>query len=108
MALLKKKKDDAKKEEKKDKKVSSLMKPRITEKATMLAGANVYAFDLAPGMNKLAVAAEVKKVHGVTPVDVRVVTVPSKRVFVRGKWGVKQGGRKAYVQLKKGDTIEFV
>jgi ribosomal protein L23 len=40
---------------------------------------------------------------------VRVAAVPSKAVFTRGtnRWGRTAGGKKAYVYLKKGETIEL-
>jgi ribosomal protein L23 len=37
-----------------------------------------------------------------------MVNIPKKNVFVRGKWGTKGGGKKAYVYLKKGDKIESI
>lgn len=106
MALLKSKKNTEKKEE--VKKAPSLLKPRITEKTNRLSGSSVYVFTLSnPLLNKVAVAAEIKKEYKVTPEKIRIVAIPAKRVFVRGKWGKKQGGKKAYVYLKKGETIEF-
>jgi len=50
----------------------------------------------------------VAEVYKVTPVRVSVTSVPSKKVFVRGKKGVKSGGKKAYVYLAKKDKIEIV
>jgi len=44
----------------------------------------------------------------VKPEKVRVAAIPAKKVFVRGKKGVKSGGKKAYVYLKKGDKIELI
>jgi large subunit ribosomal protein L23 len=87
---------------------SIIKRPRITEKASMKAERNVYAFDVASTATKKTIAMATKELYNVTPVKVRVVTIPSKQVFVRGKWGVKGGGKKAYVYLKKGETIEFV
>jgi len=49
----------------------------------------------------------VRELYKVTPRMVRVVTIPAKlkRNARTGKPGVKHGGKKAYVFLKKGDTI---
>ena len=86
-----------------------LRNPRITEKATDVAGHNVYTFDVAPFANKTTIKAAIKDVYRVTPVAVRIVTVPTKRyVSRRGIRSASGGGKKAYVQLKKGDTIELV
>lgn len=86
-----------------------LLRPRITEKAALAADKNgVYVFEVAKDANKNSIKASVKAVYGVTPRMVRVATIPSKAVFFRGKRGVKTGGKKAYVYLKKGDKIELM
>ena len=84
-----------------------LRNPRITEKATMHAEASAYIFDVAPSATKRDIASAVFAAYKVSPRMVRVVTVPSKnkRSMKTGKRGVKQGGKKAYVYLKKGETI---
>lgn len=119
MALVKAKQNKISKTEKKEKsekalsshesKIESVIKrPRVTEKATFSASKNVYVFDISLQANKAQVAKAVAHVYSVTPRKVRIVRVPSKQVFVRGAWGIKKGGRKAYVYLKEGDKIEIV
>jgi ribosomal protein L23 len=61
-----------------------------------------------PKATKASIAASVKAVYKVTPLKVRVANIPDKQVFIRGKRGVKRGGKKAYVYLKKGDKIEII
>jgi ribosomal protein L23 len=80
---------------------------RITEKATMRQGDSVYTFDVEDKATKRDVARAMKTYYGVTPRKVAVVKVPSKtkRNMRTGRTGVKSGGKKAYVYLKKGDTI---
>ena len=80
---------------------------RITEKATMQQGSNVYAFDIAESATKREVMLAVKALYGVQPRKVAVVRVPSKEIrsMRTGKNGVKRGGKKAYVFLKSGETI---
>jgi large subunit ribosomal protein L23 len=90
----------------KSKHANTLLRPRITEKANLLAGENVHAFEVAPGATKQEVAEAVRAFYKVTPVKVRIVKNPAKEVFVRGKKGVKAGVKKAYVYLKEGDKIE--
>jgi large subunit ribosomal protein L23 len=82
---------------------------RITEKATMHSEQSVYVFDVAENANKHEIAAAVKKLYQVTPRMVRVAAVPSKlkRSARTGKTGVKKGGKKAYIYLKKGETINI-
>lgn len=86
-----------------------LRRPRITEKATTISAHNIYTFDVAVSANKKTVMGAVKDVYNVTPEKVRIVTVPAKRVVSRrGVRGKTSRGKKAYVYLKKGDTIELV
>lgn len=86
-----------------------LRNPRITEKVTNMSSSNVYTFDVAPFANKTSIKAAVKDVYRVTPVAVRIVAIPTKRFTSRrGASSTSGGGKKAYVQLRKGDTIELV
>jgi large subunit ribosomal protein L23 len=84
-----------------------LKTPRITEKATMHAGAGVYVFDVADRATKRSIAEAVSSVYNVRPRMVRIVTIPTKmrRNMRTGKSGTSRGGKKAYVYLKKGDII---
>ncbi len=85
-----------------------LRNPRITEKAAHVSDNRVYTFDVYEGASKIEIAKAVTSVYGVTPVRVNVSAVPKKYVLRRNRLGVKGGGRKAYVYLKKGDKIEFI
>ena len=90
---------------------SVLISPRITEKAAVGADSvGVYAFNVGMSANKKEIAAAVKELFKVTPVSIRVVAVPSKAVASRRSRVIGHTARakKAYVTLKKGDTIEFV
>jgi large subunit ribosomal protein L23 len=84
-----------------------LQNPRITEKATMHSAESVYTFDVSESATKRDIMAAVRRMYSVTPRMVRVLSIPRKEVRnVRtGKRGVKGGGKKAYVYLKKGETI---
>ncbi len=124
MALFSKQKDTEKKEqneavEKKETKASQgasfkpqapsvLVSPRITEKAAIKAERHAYVFNVASTATKSEIAKEVKARYKVTPVKVRTIQVPSKKTFRRGRRGVKGGGKKAYVYLKKGETIDIL
>lgn len=85
---------------------NTLVRPRVTEKASFLLEKNVYTFEVNGDANKNAVALAIHAYYNVSPEKVRVVRNPSKKVFIRGKWGMKPGVKKAYVYLKKGDKIE--
>ncbi len=94
------------------KKLSSqiLLAPRITEKGAYLSAVGVYVFNIARDANKIQVAAAIKETFGVTARKVTVVNVPRKQTQTRGtnRKGMTRAGKKAYVFLKKGDTIELV
>lgn len=87
-----------------------LRAPRITEKATLATDRGAYVFDVDPHATKTDIKKAVQAVYKVTPIKVNVVSVPAKKVESRFRKirGVKAGGRKAYVYLKQGDTIELM
>ena len=84
-----------------------LVRPRITEKAMLGTDAHVYVFEVARGASKRQIKQAVQKYYNVTPVKVNVVTMPKKHIrnARTGIRGVKGGGRKAYVYLKRGESI---
>ena len=82
--------------------------PRVTEKASFAAEQNVYTFDIGDSANKTEIKKAIFILYKVHPVKVNVLSVSRKTVMSKGKEGVKGGGRKALVYLKKGDKIEFV
>ena len=87
-----------------------LKAPRITEKGAYLSAAGAYVFNVATSANKTEIMAAIKKVYNVTPRKVNVVTVPRKEVQTRStnRKGKTGGGKKAYVFLKKGETIDII
>ena len=88
--------------------MNTLKKPRITEKAALLAETkNTYVFEIGKDVTKPQVAKAVKTLYKVEPIKVNIVKLPAKKVFSRGKRGTTAAVRKAYVVLKKGDKIEL-
>ena len=87
-----------------------LSQPRITEKATNGIENGVYVFDVAVNSNKKQIKEAIKRIYNVTPLKVNVTTIRRKTVRNprTGIRGVKSGGKKAYVYLKKGDTISIM
>ena len=85
-----------------------LVRPRVTEKASMLAGVSVYCFEITKDATKKQVSDAVKSIYGKTPVYVNIVRNPSKKVFRRGKFGRTGEIKKAYVALAKGEKIEVL
>ncbi len=90
--------------------VNVLRNPRITEKATMHSDAGVYTFDVADSATKRDILKAVRALYSVSPRKVAIVAIPKKwkRNMRTGKRGQQGGGKKAYVYLKKGETITIV
>lgn len=84
-----------------------IIRPHITEKASLQSTANAYTFVVTDDASKLELIKEIKNEYKVTPVKVNITNLPSKNVFVRGKRGVVSGFKKAVVFLKKGDSIKL-
>ena len=82
--------------------------PRVTEKASFGVERNVYTFDISSSANKTEIKKAIFALYKVKPIRINVLPVPKKNIMSKGKAGVKGGGRKALVYLKKEDKIEFV
>lgn len=87
-----------------------IISPRITEKGANLSEQGIYVFNVGTDANKIEILAAIKALYKVTPRKVTVVTIPRKSVLTRGtnRHGKTAGAKKAYVYLKKGETIEII
>jgi len=86
-----------------------LRRPHLSEKALIGTENGCYVFEVSPEATKLEVAAAIEKMYKVKPRQVRMAHLPAKKVSLRTRRGVGTRARrhKAYVYLKKGDTIQF-
>lgn len=86
-----------------------LKRPWLSEKALIGTEAGCYVFEVPGDATKFDVAAAIEKYYKVTPVKIRIANLPAKTVSLRTRRGVGTRARrhKAYVYLKKGDTIQF-
>lgn len=86
-----------------------LKRPWFSEKALISSENGVYVFEVAPSATKIDVANAIIAAYKVTPMKVRMVNLPAKKVSLRTRRGVGTRARrhKAYVYLKEGDTITF-
>jgi len=82
--------------------------PRITEKAAMISANNVYSFLVDPKSNKKEVLTAFETLFGKKPTKVNIVKYSPKTEVKRGVYVKKSGYKKAYIYLKKGDTINFM
>ncbi len=89
---------------------SIIVGPRITEKSVAHNDQNVYTFNVKRDANKYAIRDAIKSLYNVTPVKINTVTKKAAKRMVgsRGRTKHVSGMKKAYVYLKKGDTINLV
>ncbi len=85
-----------------------LVSPRITEKGSDASANGAYIFNVDPRSNKSDISKAIIEVYGVKPVKINTLTIKRKSVVIRGKKGMRAGGKKAVVYLKNGDKIEFI
>ena len=93
-----------------DGRIANVLKaPWFSEKALIGTENGVYVFEVPPAVTKHDVMNAVEKTYKVSPVKVNIVNLPAKKKALRTRRGVGTRARrhKAYVYLKKGDTIAF-
>ena len=85
-----------------------LRKPIITEKATwMKENSNKYVFEVDKQCNKIEIRRAIEEEFNVSVVNIRTYSTHGK-VRTRGRFsGRRPDWKRAIIQLKEGDTIEF-
>jgi large subunit ribosomal protein L23 len=84
-----------------------LLSPKVSEKAATLASKNVFVFNVPVTAEKIAIANAVEKLYGVTVVDIRTARGIGKPVYRGSKKGRRNQWKKAFVSVKKGQTIDL-
>jgi large subunit ribosomal protein L23 len=84
-----------------------ILKPHVAEKATNLKEKGMYVFKVAEKANKTMIKRAIKETYGVAPRKINIVHIPSKKIFLRRREGIKPGFKKAVIFLKKGEKIEI-
>ena len=92
--------------------MSILIKPIITEKATMQSELlNAYAFEVNTKANKVEIKKAVEAAYGVSVEKVRTINVRPDRSTKFTKTGIQHGKtnavKKAIVQLAEGEIIDL-
>lgn len=86
-----------------------LISPRVTEKGTItVSDSNAYIFNVYPKANKSQISKAFEDKYKIKPIKVAVVNIPAKKVMAKGKRGRTNHTKKAYVYLKKGETISII
>ncbi|SIS66107.1 50S ribosomal protein L23 [Phaeovulum vinaykumarii] len=83
-----------------------IVKPVITEKATMASEAGAVVFQVARDATKPAIKEAVEALFNVKVKAVNTVLTKGKTKRFRGRPGVRSDVKKAYVTLEDGNTID--
>lgn len=83
-----------------------IVKPLVTEKATVLNTLNQYVFAVAKEANKIEVAKAIESIYGVKPVAVNMLRVSGKNVRFGRTKGKRKDWKKAVVTLPAGKSIK--
>jgi large subunit ribosomal protein L23 len=83
-----------------------IVKPIITEKATMASEAGAVVFQVMKSATKPQIKEAVEAVFGVKVKAVNTAITKGKKKKFRGQPGVRNDVKKAYVTLEEGNTID--
>lgn len=82
-----------------------IIKPIVTEKATLLLELNKYVFDVHTKATKPDIKAAIESLFDVTVIKVNTLNPPRKKRRVGRFMGYKSHYKRAIVTLAEGDTI---
>ncbi len=83
-----------------------IVKPIITEKATMASENDVVVFEVAPNAKKPEIKEAVEALFNVQVVAVNTTITKGKVKRFRGRLGKRNDVKKAYVRLAEGQAID--
>ena len=83
-----------------------IRRPIITEKATMASENNAVVFEVAKSASKPEIKGAVEAVFGVKVKAVNTTITKGKVKRFKGRPGVRNDVKKAYVTLEDGNTID--
>lgn len=82
-----------------------LLRPLVSEKATIAHAENKYIFEVDTRANKIEVKKAIEEVYGTVPAAVNIINQDGKTVRFGQRKGRTKNVKKAIVTLKKGDSI---
>lgn len=85
-----------------------IVKPIITEKASMARMDSVYVFKVLSKANKIDIQKAVEKLFNVEVLDVNTAKVRGKARRIGRSAGTTSSWKKAYVKLKSGQKIDLI
>ena len=87
--------------------LDTILRPIITEKATILSEQNKTVFKVHKKANKKNIKKNIEKLFKVNVIKVNIINLKSKIKLKQGRPSKKSGYKKAIVTLKKGQSIDL-
>ncbi len=84
-----------------------LIKPLVTEKASVIGAQNKYVFEVNPSANKIEIAKAIKEVYGIKPISINIIKAKGKDVRYGRTQGRTKNWKKAIVALPAGESIKI-
>lgn len=85
-----------------------IVRPLITEKATICAESGKYIFEVSSSANKVNVKKAIEKIFEVKVSKVNIINQVGKLKRFKGVIGKRSGYKKAVVTLESGSAIDVV
>ena len=87
--------------------LDSIIRPIITEKATVLSEQNKTVFKVHNKANKKTIKKNIEKLFKVNVIKINIINRKSKVKMKQGRKSHKSGYKKAIITLKKGQSIDL-
>ena len=87
--------------------LDSIIRPIITEKATILSEQNKTVFKVHKNANKKNIKKNIEKIFKVNVTKVNIINKKSRIKLTRGRKVKVKGFKKAIITLKKGQNIDL-
>ena len=84
-----------------------LLKPLVTEKASVLGVENKYFFAVDVKANKIEIAKAINEVYGIKPLAVNIINFQGKKVRHGKTLGKRKSWKKAIITLPAGKSIQI-
>ncbi len=84
-----------------------LLRPVISEKATIANSLQQYVFEVDVHANKVEIKKAVQELYKVSPISINIINQAGKKVRTGRSFGTRKRVKKAIVTLKKGETIKL-
>ncbi len=92
--------------------IEIIKRPLLTEKAMKNNANGIYAFEVTPNANKIEIKKAIESLFEVEVESVRTLRIKGKTKTRQTRRGLMRGKRpnrkKAYITLKKGQSIDLV